>query len=93
MLFRSRTPSFYNKEKNPIPNSVTTIENVTINNRKQALLIRGQDVNQPILLCCHGGPGMAQIGFIRHFQETLEKHFIVVNWDQRGAGKSFHGVI
>lgn len=52
MLFRSRTPSFYNKEKNPIPNSVTTIENVTINNRKQALLIRGQDVNQPILLCC-----------------------------------------
>ena len=60
-----------------------------INNRKQTLLIRGQNVEQPILLCCHGGPGMAQIGFIRHFQKELEKHFIVINWDQRGAGKSF----
>ena len=60
-----------------------------INNRKQTLLMRGQNVEQPILLCCHGGPGMAQIGFIRHFQKELEKHFIVINWDQRGAGKSF----
>ena len=51
--------------------------------------MRGQNVEQPILLCCHGGPGMAQIGFIRHFQKELEKHFIVINWDQRGAGKSF----
>ncbi|EEL49437.1 MULTISPECIES: alpha/beta fold hydrolase [Bacillus cereus group] len=89
MLFRSSTPPFYNELKNPISNSIATIESVTINNRKQSLLIRGQDVNQPILLCCHGGPGMAQIGFIRHFQKELEKHFIVVNWDQRGAGKSF----
>lgn len=62
-----------------------------INDRKQSLLIRGQNVEQPILLCCHGGPGMAQIGFIRHFQKELEKHFIVINWDQRGAGKSFYG--
>ena len=60
-----------------------------INNRKQTLLIRGQNVEQPILLCCHGGPGMAQIGFIRHFQKELEKHFIVINWDQRGQVNPF----
>ena len=34
--------------------------------------MRGQNVEQPILLCCHGGPGMAQIGFIRHFQKIRE---------------------
>lgn len=89
MLFRSRTPQFHNENMQPIPNSIATIESVMINGRKQSLLIRGQDVNQPILFCCHGGPGMAQIGFIRHFQKDLEKHFVVVNWDQRGAGKSF----
>ena len=89
MLFRSNTPQFYNENKKLIPNSIATIESVMINNRKQTLLMRGQNVEQPILLCCHGGPGMAQIGFIRHFQKELEKHFIVINWDQRGAGKSF----
>lgn len=89
MLFRSYTPQFYNEKKQLIPNSIATIESVMINDRKQSLLIRGQNVEQPILLCCHGGPGMAQIGFIRHFQKELEKHFIVINWDQRGAGKSF----
>ncbi|MGG2095593.1 alpha/beta hydrolase [Bacillus sp. S13(2024)] len=89
MFIRSSTPSFYDKNKKHIANSIATIENVLINNRKQSLLIRGQDLNQPLLLCLHGGPGMAQIGFARHFQTELEKHFIVVNWDQRGAGKSF----
>ncbi|MDA2639965.1 MULTISPECIES: alpha/beta fold hydrolase [Bacillus] len=89
MLFRSYTPQFYNENKQLIPNSIATIESVMINNRKQTLLMRGQNVEQSILLCCHGGPGMAQIGFIRHFQKELEKQFIVINWDQRGAGKSF----
>ncbi|PJZ24909.1 alpha/beta hydrolase [Leptospira hartskeerlii] len=38
----------------------------------------------------HGGPGTAQIFFSRKPQKELEDHFIVVNWDQRGAGKSFN---
>ncbi|TGM01150.1 alpha/beta hydrolase [Leptospira barantonii] len=38
----------------------------------------------------HGGPGTAQIFFSRKPQRTLEDHFIIVNWDQRGAGKSYN---
>ena len=55
--FRSYTPQFYNENKQLIPNSIATIESVMINNRKQTLLMRGQNVEQPILLCCHGNLG------------------------------------
>ncbi|PJZ70956.1 alpha/beta hydrolase [Leptospira perolatii] len=42
-----------------------------------------------MLLFLHGGPGTAQIAFSRKTQQRLEDHFVVVNWDQRGAGRSY----
>ena len=56
---------------------------------KQCLLIRG-DEQRPVLLVLHGGPGSADIATASRYQGELEKHFLVVNWDQHGAGKS-HG--
>lgn len=70
-------------------NSVNKIVNLTINNAKQSLLIRGTNIENPILLLLHGGPGFSQISFAKKYQEKLEKEFIVVNWDQRGSGKSY----
>lgn len=62
-------------------------EYINIRNIEQYILINGNE-NGPLMLFLHGGPGVSQIGFIRKYQSKLEKDFLVVNWDQRGAGKS-----
>lgn len=62
-------------------------EYVNLNGIKQYILISGNE-NGPLMLFLHGGPGTSQSGFIRRYQGKLEKEFLVVNWDQRGAGKS-----
>ena len=62
-------------------------EYVNLNGVKQYILATGNE-NGPLMLFLHGGPGVSQIGFIRKYQSKLEEDFLVVNWDQRGAGKS-----
>lgn len=70
-------------------NSIHWYGKIEIGNIKQWILIRGKNKNNPIILFLHGGPGTSYTPFITDFQKELEDYFIVVNWDQRGAGKSF----
>lgn len=70
-------------------NAISELVKVRIGQIDQWIYIRGEDQNKPILLIIHGGPGAAQIGFARKFQEELERYFVVVNWDQRGSGLSY----
>ncbi len=83
LFIPSRTPQI---EGN---NSVASIQKVELGGIDQYIMIRGRDVNNPILLFLHGGPGYAQISIARKYQEELEDSFIVVNWDQRGSGMSY----
>ncbi|MCR1951290.1 alpha/beta hydrolase [Clostridium sp. DSM 100503] len=62
-------------------------EYILIRGLEQYILISGNE-KKPVMLFLHGGPGTSQSGFIRKYQNKLEKEFLIVNWDQRGAGKS-----
>lgn len=66
---------------------------ITLGGLEQWVTIRGRDLQNPILLFLHGGPGMAMSPFLHRAFPHWEEHFTVVNWDQRGAGRTFgrHG--
>lgn len=55
----------------------------------QWLNVRGQDQANPIVLFVHGGPASPLTPTIWQFQRPMEEYFTVVNWDQRGAGKTY----
>ncbi|KQL52609.1 proline iminopeptidase [Heyndrickxia shackletonii] len=74
-------------------NSISELFGLPLNGVNQWVYIRGEDSTKPVLLMVHGGPGASQIGYIRHFQKELERHFVVVNWDQRGSGMSYSQII
>lgn len=71
------------------PNGIDSLETVQIGGIDQWIEVRGQNVNNPILLFLHGGPGIAFIPLAGAFQGPWEKYFTVVQWDQRGAGKTY----
>lgn len=62
---------------------------VLINGVRQGMVIRGEDVSNPVLLWVHGGPGMPDYPLTQRYPTDLEDLFTVVWWDQRGAALSF----
>jgi len=72
------------------PNAVTDLTVIEVGEMDQWVMIRGEDRSNPLLLWLHGGPGAAQMPVHRAFNKDMEKEFVVVHWDQRGAGKSNH---
>ena len=71
------------------PNGVQESLVVTLGGARQAINVRGADRANPILLYVHGGPGAVEMPFAWSFQRPWEDFFTVVQWDQRGAGKSY----
>jgi len=71
------------------PGGVDELKPVEINGLKQWIHVRGADRRNPILLFIHGGPGSPTMPESWTFERPWEDFFTVVQWDQRGAGKTF----
>ena len=86
------TPPIVDAQGKPLPGSIASLEQVTLNDSSQWISVRGQDTTKPVLLFLAGGPGGSQLATERFALGGLEEHFVVVNWEQPGAGKSFDAV-
>lgn len=71
------------------PNGVEQSRTVRIGGIDQFITIRGADRRNPILLVLHGGPGYVETPLNWWYARGWEEYFTVVEWDQRGAGKTY----
>lgn len=61
---------------------------VQVGGIEQWVTIRGDDARKPVLLLLHGGPGDVQSPFVSVYA-PYEHDFVLVQWDQRGGGRTF----
>lgn len=71
------------------PNGVQETFEATLGGARQVVNVRGADRDNPILVFVHGGPGAVEMPFAWAFQRPWEDVFTVVQYDQRGAGRSY----
>jgi|SRR5579872_1278102 len=89
MKHLGNTPPFRGPNGKILPDSIAEIRYLHLGGLDQWVMIRGESLANPPLIFLHGGPGMTEMRFFRRFNAPLEKSFTIVNWDQRGVGKSF----
>ena len=62
---------------------------VAIGGIEQWVTIRGNSCANPVVLFLHGGPGNPLSPYAERIYAAWEADFTLVQWDQRGAGRTF----
>ena len=71
-----------------LKNQISEEKYVLINGIEQWITIKGNS-SKPIILFIHGGPGSPISPYVNVLYKDLEKDFIIVQWDQRGTGRTY----
>jgi pimeloyl-ACP methyl ester carboxylesterase len=62
---------------------------INIGGIRQWITVRGRDRRNPILLLLHGGPAAPDLPNRYLFEGAWADFFTIVEWDQRGSGKTY----
>ena len=89
LLVPATTPPILGPDGQTLAGSVAALQKIQVGGHEQWLLIRGHNVNNPVLLYLSGGPGQSDLAFSRGLYDELSKDVTFVGWDQRGSGKSY----
>jgi pimeloyl-ACP methyl ester carboxylesterase len=81
---------FFNKEGKVLESSISEKLFLNIGGVKQGMFIRSKNMDNPVLLFLHGGPGFPNYFLIEKFNPGLEDYFTVCYWEQRGGGLSYN---
>ena len=87
------TAPFEDQRGRVVPGSIATMTDLTIGGVRQRVWFRGTSLDNPALILLHGGPGASEAALFRRFTPELEQSYLVVYWEQRGSGRSYHGDI
>jgi pimeloyl-ACP methyl ester carboxylesterase len=83
------TPPILGADGKPLPGSIAELTTVRLGGHDQTIMIRGYSTDKPVLLYLNGGPGQSGLPFTRVMLADLSRDFVIVDWDQRGTGKSY----
>jgi len=72
------------------PDGVEETLEIPVAGTRQWITVRGRDRDNPVLLVIHGGPASPEMPASWAFQNGWEDYFTVVQWDQRGSGKTYN---
>ena len=71
------------------PDGIQEDAYVEIGGIEQFMQIRSEDLNNPVVLWLHGGPGFPLTYMNYYYQGELEKDFTVACLEQRGCGRTY----
>lgn len=58
--------------------------------QEQYYLMRGENVNNPVIIWIHGGPATPDTMEIYALSNYLKDDYTVVSWNQRGCGRTYY---
>lgn len=87
ILSPGKIKPYLDNNGNVLTNSVSEIIRMEIGGLEQGIIVKGKNVQNPVMLFLHGGPGNPEYLLAKDL--GLEDYFTVCYWEQRGGGMSY----